>query len=194
MTPISLDLAFDADTVALQNPDAKNLKNQRIWASELQEWIETLRTDAALPCPAVLQQAEEASLGLRFTDDATIGELNSSWRQQTTATDVLSFAALDAADEWPDTTALESTSVELGDIVISIETARRQALEQQHSLHQELRWLISHGLLHLLGWDHPDDTSLQQMLALQERLLEIRVNVQISGITATDADAIRDVP
>jgi probable rRNA maturation factor len=80
---------------------------------------------------------------------------------------VLSFAALDDAGAW-----LDGPSVELGDIVVSLETARRQAQEQGHSLRRELRWLVSHGLLHLLGWDHPDDDSLAAMLALQERLLE----------------------
>ena len=104
--------------------------------------------------------------GLRFTDDAEIADLNSAWRQKTGPTDVLSFAALDDAGDW-----MEGPSIELGDIVVSLETARRQAQEQEHSLQRELRWLVSHGLLHLLGWDHPDDDSLAAMLALQERLL-----------------------
>ena len=87
-------------------------------------------------------------LGLRFTDDGTIADLNSAWRQKTGPTDVLSFAALDDAGNW-----MEGPSIELGDIVVSLETARRQAQEQGHSLQRELRWLVSHGLLHLLGWD-----------------------------------------
>ena len=113
-----------------------------------------------------MRSAEELSLGLRFTDDAAIADLNSAWRQKTGPTDVLSFAALDDAGDW-----MEGPSIELGDIVVSLETARRQAQEQGHSLQRELRWLVSHGLLHLLGWDHPDDESLAAMLTLQERLL-----------------------
>ena len=62
-------------------------------------------------------------------------------------------------------------ALELGDIVISLDTAARQAPEHGHSLEQELLFLASHGLLHLLGWDHPDDASLAAMLARQERLL-----------------------
>ena len=50
--------------------------------------------------------------------------------------------------------------------------ARRQAQQQNHSLETELAWLASHGLLHLLGWDHPDDDSLIEMLAQQENLLK----------------------
>ena len=62
-------------------------------------------------------------------------------------------------------------ALELGDIVISLETAARQAPEHGHSLEQELLFLASHGLLHLVGWDHPDDASLAAMLARQELLL-----------------------
>jgi len=61
--------------------------------------------------------------------------------------------------------------LELGDIIISLETAARQAKEHGHSLVRELLFLASHGLLHLLGWDHPDDASLAAMLARQEALL-----------------------
>lgn len=61
--------------------------------------------------------------------------------------------------------------LELGDIVISVETAARQAGEHGHDLARELLFLASHGLLHLLGWDHPDEASLAAMLARQEALL-----------------------
>ncbi len=62
--------------------------------------------------------------------------------------------------------------LELGDIVISVQTAARQAPEHGHSLERELLFLASHGLLHLLGWDHPDDASLAAMLARQQQLLD----------------------
>jgi probable rRNA maturation factor len=52
-----------------------------------------------------------------------------------------------------------------------VETADKQAQVQGHPLDIELAWLASHGLLHLLGWDHPDDETLTQMLAQQQRLL-----------------------
>ena len=48
--------------------------------------------------------------------------------------------------------------------MISVNTAQRQAQQQGHSLPTELAWLATHGLLHLLGWDHPDEESLMQML------------------------------
>jgi probable rRNA maturation factor len=61
----------------------------------------------------------------------------------------------------------------LGDIVISLDTAQRQAETQSHPLEVELAWLAAHGLLHLLGWDHPDDASLTRMLNQQQALLQI---------------------
>jgi len=69
--------------------------------------------------------------------------------------------------------ALESSGepLELGDIVISLESAARQAAAAGTSLEAELLFLASHGLLHLLGWDHPDEASLATMLARQEALI-----------------------
>jgi len=61
--------------------------------------------------------------------------------------------------------------LELGDIVISLESAARQAAAAGTSLEAELLFLASHGLLHLLGWDHPDEASLAAMLARQEALI-----------------------
>ena len=54
---------------------------------------------------------------------------------------------------------------------MSVPTARRQAAEHGHALLWELRWLVSHGFLHLLGWDHPDEAQLAAMLQRQEQLL-----------------------
>ena len=163
---MELDLALDAAAVHLNREDPGDLFDPDRWESTLLTWLEHMRSAQELSCPALVRRAEEISLGLRFTDDATICELNGTWRQRQEPTDVLSFAALEDAPDW-----LDDGSVELGDIVISLDTARRQAQEHQHSLQRELQWLTSHGLLHLLGWDHPDDTSLTAMLACQERLL-----------------------
>ena len=163
---MELDLALDATGVDLGGDDPADLLEHDLWDSTMSTWLDHLRGDADLSCPTVVRRAEEISLGLRFTDDTVILELNGTWRQRQESTDVLSFAALEDAPDW-----LESSSVELGDIVISLDTARRQAQEHQHSLQKELQWLASHGLLHLLGWDHPDEDSLAAMLKCQDRLL-----------------------
>ena len=90
----------------------------------------------------------------------------------------LAFAAQDEAEAgapampmptWSD--GPDSEPLVLGDILISLETAARQAQEHGHSLEREVLFLASHGLLHLLGWDHPDEASLAAMLGRQEQLL-----------------------
>jgi probable rRNA maturation factor len=102
-----------------------------------------------------------------LTDDREIQSLNQNYRFKDQPTDVLAFAALEV--DYPQFDELNAEPLYLGDIVISVETADRQA--QLHSLETELAWLAAHGLLHLLGWDHPDDASLLRMLDQQQILL-----------------------
>jgi len=123
----------------------------------------------------------EYELSLAITDDDTIQQLNLQYRQQDRPTDVLSFAALesevpeipidsDADDDYDDDYV---EPIYLGDIIISQTTATHQAQERGHSLTYELAWLAAHGLLHLLGWDHPDDASLEAMLQQQDIMLSL---------------------
>ncbi len=115
----------------------------------------------------------EYELSLAITDDLTIQQLNLQYRQQDRPTDVLSFAALES--DMPEIPMDISDYVEptyWGDIIISQTTATRQALERGHSLIYELAWLAAHGFLHLLGWDHPDEESLEKMLNQQELMLQ----------------------
>jgi probable rRNA maturation factor len=111
-------------------------------------------------------------LSLQLLDDAAIHQLNATYRQVDRPTDVLAFAALETP--LPPIAMCGpaiADPVDLGDIAISLDTAARQADERGHPLTVELAWLAAHGLLHLLGWDHPDDASLAAMLACQDRLL-----------------------
>ncbi len=103
-------------------------------------------------------------LSLLLTDDATVKALNWTYRGVDNPTDVLSFSQRegDKADDW------ESL---LGDVIISVEQAERQAHEYGHSLNREIGFLTVHGVLHLVGWDHvlPDDES--RMMAKTEEIL-----------------------
>ncbi|MEA5389717.1 rRNA maturation RNase YbeY [Cyanobium gracile UHCC 0139] len=137
---------------------------ETLWSGHLGAWLAQLRPE--LPAPL---HAAGYSLGLELTDDATIAELNEAWRQHSGPTDVLAFAAQEEAPPAP--AGAEPDWLELGDIVISLDTAQRQAEAAGHDLREELLFLASHGLLHLLGWDHPDDDSLEAMLARQTALL-----------------------
>ena len=190
---IDLDLAFQtasdlppnllADAVGLADAQAlvDPLAGSGAWADLLGPWLSQLQ--AELPPPL---QAGAYCLGLSLVSDAEIAELNQNWRQKPGPTDVLAFAAQETVegddgtpfapmplppDFGDDDSDLGPEALELGDIVISLETAARQAPDHGHSLAQELQFLASHGLLHLLGWDHPVDASLQAMLARQDQLL-----------------------
>ena len=132
------------------------------WENWFECWLKIL--EASIP------PGSKYEVGLRLTDDAEMGTLNAQYRQQNKPTDVLAFAALEALPQLPEMDTDEP--LYLGDIVISIETAERQAQQQQHALPTELAWLAAHGLLHLLGWDHPDEESLSQMLKQQVILLK----------------------
>lgn len=165
-----IDLAFSLEPGAaagatppepLADPDGA----EALWCSHLGAWLAQLLPE--LPAPL---RAAGYSLGLELTGDATIAELNQAWRQHSGPTDVLAFAAQEEAPPAP--AGAEPDWLELGDIVISLDTARRQAEAAGHGLGEELLFLASHGLLHLLGWDHPDDDSLEAMLARQAALVE----------------------
>ena len=177
---IKLDLAFspaatDLIDAADDEGTRSRLQQASDWEGELSAWIEALRQGRDNHCPDAVRTCDSVSLGVSLLDDASIAELNLRWRQKATPTDVLSFAALESGMPMG---AGQELELELGDIVVSVPTARRQALEQEHGLERELRWLVSHGLLHLLGWDHPDEEALAAMLQKQERLLGMGGNVR----------------
>jgi probable rRNA maturation factor len=132
------------------------------WENWFGLWVEILHPH--------LPPASSYELGLRLTDDLQIQALNAQYRHQNQPTDVLAFAALEV--EVPQNEEmLASVPLYLGDIIVSVDTAQRQAQQQGHSLPTELAWLAAHGLLHLLGWDHPEEESLRRMLEQQVILL-----------------------
>jgi probable rRNA maturation factor len=144
------------------------------WDNWFTTWFQEL--EANLP------PAASYEIGLRLTDDTEIQELNSQYRHQNKPTDVLAFAALEVDVPQLDS-LIDSTPLYLGDIIVSIDTAALQAQQQGHQLSTELAWLSAHGLLHLLGWDHPDDESLGRMLEQQVKLLRtIGISIDILDI------------
>jgi probable rRNA maturation factor len=109
----------------------------------------------------------QAELSVVLCDDAFIRELNRRHRQLDRATDVLSFAMLSprALRKEPPSGAL------LGDVVISVPTAVRQARAKRKAPLHEATFLLAHGLLHLLGFDHRTPTEERRMNALADGLL-----------------------
>lgn len=107
-----------------------------------------------------------------FVDDREITQLNAAFLGRRRPTDVLSFPWHGSGAPHRIGTGSAEFANFLGDVVISVETARRNARREGHSTLNEIRWLILHGLLHLLGYAHERDrgemTSLE--LSLRERL------------------------
>lgn len=107
------------------------------------------------------------NVSLLLVDDLEMTKLNSQYRRKEGPTNVLSFAMSEG--EGNDFTQIEIH--ELGDIVISLDTALREALELGHSLEYRLSWLLVHGLLHLLGYDHERGEEEAQIMYDKEQEL-----------------------
>ena len=117
-----------------------------------------------------LYDAADCEVSITLTDDAHIHDLNREYRGIDRPTDVLSFA-LHESDE-PEIIFDDGDHVDaLGDIVVSVERARAQALEYGHSFKREIIFLIVHGMLHLLGYDHIDEADRLEMEAEQKFIM-----------------------
>jgi rRNA maturation RNase YbeY len=122
---------------------------------------------------------EDFELSLLITDDRTMRKLNRRFRGQNHSTDVLAFPQIDSASRLGAkgrTRAMRTCSSDfapplLGDIVISLDTARRQAQELGVELQSRLRALLVHGFLHLLGYDHERSTRDAMLMFRREREL-----------------------
>ncbi len=103
-------------------------------------------------------------LSVLLTDDASIKEINSKWRRQDKATNVLSFPTkeLDVG---------ETPLPLLGDVIFAYETILREAEELTKSFEEHLTHLFIHGFLHLLGYDHINDTDAEQMERIETGIL-----------------------
>ncbi|MDF2929587.1 MAG: metalloprotease ybeY [Anaerospora sp.] len=122
---------------------------------------------------------ENNEVSLVFCDDAYIQDLNKQYRGKDQSTDVLSFAL----NEGEEPKIVDGPSqVLFGDIIISLETAARQAEEYNHSLEREVAYLTVHGMLHLLGYDHMTEEDKTEMRIEEEHVLSLL------GITR-DADS-----
>src|SRR5580704_1230 len=99
----------------------------------------------------------------RVTNDAELQALNGQFLGKDYATDVLSFPNKNAGDE------IASGTGSLGDIAVSFERARAQAREWQHSTDDEIRILMLHGVLHLLGMDHESDSGRMKRAEIRWR-------------------------
>ncbi|WP_438346871.1 rRNA maturation RNase YbeY [Paenibacillus sp. FA6] len=120
----------------------------------------------------------DGEVALTFVDDEQIHELNRDYRGIDRPTDVLSFAMNDSLDdeleiiyELEEGETMEGIPEVLGDIIISVTRAKLQSEEYGHSLEREIGFLFVHGFLHLLGYDHQDKVTEDEMMGKQEAVL-----------------------
>lgn len=111
------------------------------------------------------EKTPPAELSLHLTDDDGIQTLNRTYRNVDEPTDVLSFG-LGSEDE-----CLPEGTLLLGDVIISLERAREQAETYGHPFEREIAFLVVHGVLHLLGYDHEEDAEREIMRAREEAIL-----------------------
>ncbi len=118
---------------------------------------------------AVLAAAGEpdAELSVALVDDSEIAVLNAEYRGKSGPTDVLSFSLLEGDHA-------ERRGQMLGDVVIAVAVAERQAAELGHDLDEELLRLLIHGVLHLLGFDHEQD---EEARVMEAREREVRAGI-----------------
>ena len=112
---------------------------------------------------------DEYNVSLLITDDQEIRDINRQYRYKDASTNVLSFPFSEATRDDP--IASDTSLKELGDVIISIETAQREAIDLQQSIHTRLQWLITHGILHLLGYDH--ERSVHEAEKMYNREVEL---------------------
>ena len=128
---------------------------QQIYLEIIKETVNQLEID------------EDLELSCILVDDQKIHEINKEYRNIDRSTDVISFALEDNEQYY-----VSGMPRSLGDIFILIDHAKMQAEEYGHSLKREMCFLFTHGLLHLLGFDHMEAEDEKEMIAMQKAILE----------------------
>lgn len=130
-----------------------------------EEIKEILELEKLMEFAVKYEKLGSVEFNIIIVDNATIHELNRTYRKVDRPTDVITFALEDHDDITYDDVRV------LGDIYISIEKAKEQAADYGHSLRRELSFLCIHGFYHLLGYDHMTQTDEKVMFAKQEEVL-----------------------
>jgi probable rRNA maturation factor len=140
-------------------------ENKYDYPDDIDDVIETTLT--------VLNQDKKISVNINLVDEQEISELNKQFRDYSEPTDVLSFEA-GVIDP-------ETGNKILGDIVICIPFVEKQSTLLQNNLNNEIRLMIIHGMLHLLGYNHDDEHSKSIMWGDQNKILE-KLQIELNNI------------
>lgn len=125
--------------------------------------VDQVMLEEAIRLTLVDQNETDVELTLQLTDDGTVRQLNQAYRGINETTDVLAFNQ--------DFINPETNQLYLGDIIISLERAHMQAVDNNHTLSEETALLTIHGTLHLLGYDHTNDEEKDRMWKIQDKIL-----------------------
>jgi probable rRNA maturation factor len=161
MVPMSLQLSWSDEQDQIQIQDELIVKLEQL-----------------LAISGAAEEVTSGEVALTFVDDEEIQALNKAYREKDKPTDVLSFPQWEDNDDemtivYDEDDAPEEDAEMIGDIVISLQTAKRQAEEFGHSLEREVCFLFVHGFLHLLGYDHEEgDAEEAEMFAKQDQILQ----------------------
>nr|WP_245596720.1 rRNA maturation RNase YbeY [Shimazuella kribbensis] len=127
------------------------------------------RVPEVLEKVAEIEKLPAVSISITVVDNKRIQEINKEHRQKDVDTDVLSFPLFDHRSEWIQEDWEDS--IQLGDIILSLPKANEQAIDYGHSLLREICFLVVHGFLHLLGYDHETEEEEKEMFSMQEEVL-----------------------
>ena len=169
---LKIDLVFKFDkSLRLKNSSKEQYDNlifeHYFWKEIFEVWMNVVLSENKFNYLSNLNlKSHNFSLSFEIIDDKLIADLNKRWLNKKGPTDVLSFPIIAENDSY-----IEMPNIELGDLFISLDTAKQQSKKFNNTLKEEMIWLASHGFLHLLGWDHQDSNELDKMLFFQEYLI-----------------------
>ncbi len=138
-----------------------NYSDMKFYSEELEMLLMTVLKKGA----EFQKVAADAEISVLICDADTIHDLNKTYRHVDAPTDVLSFALNEGEEDIPEE---EKT---LGDIIINLDRAEEQAEEFGHSKERETAYLAIHGFLHILGYDHYEETDKKKMRTAEEEIL-----------------------
>ena len=117
---------------------------------------------------------DDIDVYITLTNNQEIHKINKEYRDVDRPTDVLSFPMYEREEIYKLKKGFDDDSIEkiLGDIIVSIEKVKEQAIEYGHSFERELAYLVTHGMLHLLGYDHMLEEEQKVMREREEYILE----------------------
>ena len=147
-----------------------NVKLDISWEIDEEKRLENMIIETAKTALELEGAKCDIDLSVVITDNENIREINNEQRKIDKATDVLSFPGYEK-DEWEDLKKGDEL-VYIGDIVISKEKVEEQAIEYGHSFEREFCYLVAHGMLHLMGYDHMVESDKVVMRGKEEEVMK----------------------